>query len=201
MSSALDYTRGTNATLARGYQWVDESNSPVPESRVAGSARGHYVPESYMVLSCISGAGATICSVNDYISWIKAFTDTADPLTLSNESSPITPNLYNSVLKPETILNRDGSAKRLNDFDMPGLYSAGWSSFVLDNHTAVYHDGGVIYFGTKTFFLVDDGYGIFTMENTAGSSNIVGGMIAAELLSKRFRISKKEQATHREVVH
>lgn len=86
--------------LARGYCWdAQKGDSSDSGSLVSDS---HYVPEPYVNLTSITGAGATISSVNDYALWIIAYLDVANATKPVNVSSPINPTLYRDVLTPRT---------------------------------------------------------------------------------------------------
>src|SRR4030095_862000 len=54
--------------------------------------------------------------------------------------------------------------------------------------------GGLPGFGTIVLFLPDEGYGIVTMGNTAGTSNTVGSLIALALLERKLGLSSEESA-------
>jgi CubicO group peptidase (beta-lactamase class C family) len=174
----------TQSNLARGYYWDPEKNG----------ASNQYVPEHYLNISGISGAGATTSSVNDYALWVKAFLDTANTAKPRNTSSPLNYALYRDVLTPRTIVLppfMDSSP----EFLTPQLYALGWTSISVMGHTVVGHGGGLPGFGTTVLFLPDDSYGVVVMGNTAITSNIVGNLIAVVLLKKKLGLSMEESAS------
>jgi CubicO group peptidase (beta-lactamase class C family) len=182
----------SRGNLARGYFWdftKDDASTPG-----SSSSNSPYVSEPYINISSITGAGATISSVNDYALWVKAYLDVGNATKATNFSSPINPTLYRDVLTPRTIvqLPPDISAP---DFITPQLYALGWTTFSLGSHTVVAHGGGLPGFGTLVLFLPNDGYGIVTMGNTAVTSNIVGNLIALVLLERKLGLSVEESAS------
>lgn len=188
MTSTSFSVADAKGRLARGYYWDDSSTSGRP------ILHSHYVSEPYINISSITGAGATISSVNDYALWIKAFLDVANTTKPMNVSSPINPTLYRDVLTPRTIA--------LPPFEVPAppfltpqLYALGWITFSFGGYTVVAHGGGLPGFGTVVLFLPDEGYGIVTMGNTAGTSNMVGNLIALVLLKRKLGLSSEESAS------
>lgn len=80
-------------------------------------------------------------------------------------------------------------------FITPQLYALGWATLSIKGYTVVGHTGGLPGFGANILFLPDDGYGVVTMGNTAGTSNIVGNLIAMVLLKQKLRLSIEENAS------
>jgi hypothetical protein len=178
--------------LARGYFWdYTKDGFSTPGSPLSNNP---YVSEPYINASAIAGAGATISSVNDYALWVRAYLDVANATKATNFSSPINPTLYHDVLTPRTIVQLPPGFSA-PDFMTPQLYALGWITFSLGSHTVVGHGGGLPGFGTNILFLPDDGYGIITMGNTAGTSNIAGNLIALVLLEQKLRLSVEESAS------
>lgn len=183
--------------LARGYYWDLTKDDTSNTGR--SSSNSQYVSEPYVNISCITGAGATISSVNDYALWIKAYLDVANATKPTNISSPIDHSLYRDVLMPRTIAALPISLYD-SDFLTPQLYALGWLVFSIGGHTIVGHDGGLPGFGTVILFLPDDGYGIVTMGNTAGTSNVVGVLSALVLLKRKFGLSIEESASAKAIL-
>jgi CubicO group peptidase (beta-lactamase class C family) len=181
------------SNLARGYYWDLEKNGA--SAREGFSTPEHqYVPEHYLNISGISGAGATTSSVNDYALWVKAFLDTANAAEPKNTSSPINYALYRDILTPRTIV-LPPPMNSSSDFLTPQLYTLGWTSISIMGHTIIGHGGGLPGFGTTVLFLPDDSYGVVVMGNTAVTSNIVGNLIAVALLKQKFGLSIEESAS------
>ena len=181
------------SNLARGYYWDLEKNGASAREGFSTPETG-YVPERYLNLSGIAGAGATTSSVNDYALWVKAFLDTANAAKSRNTSSPINYALYRDVLTPRTIVLppfTDSSP----GFLTPWLYALGWTSISVMGHTVVGHGGSLPGFGTTLLFLPDNSYGVVVMGNTAVTSNIVGNLITAVLLKQKLGLSIEESAS------
>ena len=181
------------SNLARGYYWDPEKHGASAGEGLS-TPENQYVPEYYLNISGISGAGATTSSVNDYALWVKAFLDTANTAKPRNVSSPINYALYHDVLTPRTIALppfMDPDPRFLT----PQLYALGWTSISVMGHTVVGHGGGLPGFGTTVLFLPGDSYGVVVMGNTAITSNIAGNLIAAVLLKEKLGLSIEESAS------
>lgn len=165
-----------SSRLARGYFWDP------PTSDQTTTSKGQYVAEPYIDIGPISGAGATISTVNDYALWIKAWLDA--PYS-QNSSSPITRRIFRDLLSPRTIISGLGSDDGLH-FISPPLYGLGWLTTKILGETLVFHNGGLTGFGTELYMLPEQGYGVITMGNTAETSNDAGAMIAGSLLLQKL---------------
>lgn len=166
--------------LARGYYWVENDDN---------GAAGYYVPEPYLDLAPLAGAGAIISSVNDYAVWMKAILETSPALhRASNKSPPITSQIYHDILSPRTFVdeivipNSDPNAF----IDLPH-YALGWFSTRFAGRRIIAHGGSLTGFGAELFILPDDDFGIITMGNTVATSNIAGQLIASIILQAKFR--------------
>jgi CubicO group peptidase (beta-lactamase class C family) len=183
----------TQSNLARGYYWNPDKNGASAREGFS-TPENEYVPEHYLNISSISGAGATTSSVNDYALWVKAFLDTANAARPRNTSSPINYALYRDVLTPRTIV-LPPLMDSYPGFITPQLYALGWTSISVMGHTIVGHGGGLPGFGTTVIFLPDDGYGVVVMGNTAITSNIVGNIITVVLLKQKLGLNIEESAS------
>jgi CubicO group peptidase (beta-lactamase class C family) len=150
---------GEESRLARGYYW----DPPASEQLV--TSKGKYVPEPYIDISPISGAGSTISTVNDYALWVRAWLDAADVDGAGKRSSPITYRILHDLLSPRSIIsdlaNDQGPDKFA--FVTPPHYALGWVTFKIGSETIVWHNGGLTGFGTEVFMLPGQSYGIITM--------------------------------------
>ena len=179
--------------LSRGYWYPGD---PGIKGSPSNTNNSNFIPEPYINIGPISGAGSIISSVNDYALWIKAYLDVANTTKLTNASSPINPFLYHSVFTPRTIVNEPTDPfEPGNDFMLPMLYGLGWGMLKVLGHTITGHTGGLTGFGTNVLILPDDGVGIVTMGNTAITSNIAGNDICIELLKKRLGLGVEEAET------
>lgn len=142
--------------LARGYYWDP------PASEQPAVSGGRYVPEPYLDISPISGAGSTISTVNDYALWIRAWLDAAPVNGSGNESNPITNRIFHDLLSPRTIISDLVDTDDLG-FITPPNYALGWVISTIGDKTVVWHNGGLTGFGTEVFMLPGQNYGIVTM--------------------------------------
>lgn len=163
--ASTTWTKPDSARLARAYYWDPDQEQ--------------YVTDPYVDLSPISGAGATISTVNDYALWIKAWLEA--PFH-RNDSSPLTPRMYNDLWGPRAILPPEMTSNSIT----PPLYGLGWITIDFEGQPLVSHGGSLTGFGTELFILPESGFGIVTMGNTLGTSNAVGAAIAGQLLVEKL---------------
>lgn len=163
--------------LSRGYFWNKD----------------HYLPEPYVDLNPLAGAGATISSVNDYALWIQALLNAG-----TNDSSPITGSIYGAITNPRTIIN---NLPPMGDQEFPPLYALGWINVMIGSHRITTHSGSVTGFGANVFILPDEGFGFVSMANTMGSSNQVGATIFFEVLKKLGKASSMYDTFHLNSLH
>lgn len=168
----------SHSSLARGYYWA-----PSPNGTDSTLQKGRYVPEPYLDLLPISGAGATISTVNDYSLWVKAWLDAANASKPTNTSSPVTISIFHDLVTPRSIISESDSVV---DFMFPPLYGLGWVNCQFLGETVIQHGGGLTGFGANVFLVPGKSFGVVTMGNTAGTSNIVGALIVYQLLSKKL---------------
>ena len=142
--------------VARGYYW-----DPPPNEQLVPS-KGKYIPEPYIDISPISGAGSTISTVNDYALWVMAWLEAANVAGPRNKSSPINSRIFHDLLSPRTIISDLAYPDKLG-FITPPHYALGWVTTKIGGETLVWHNGGLTGFGTEVFMLPGQGYGIITM--------------------------------------
>ena len=186
----LPSTEGEKCRLARGYYWDP------PSSKQLTASKGRYIPEPYLDISPISGAGSTISTVNDYSLWIRAWLDAARSGDSINASSPITRRIFHDLLSPRMIvseLDDDDEPDKL-DFVTPPNYALGWATDAALGETLVGHNGGLTGFGTEVYMLPGHKYGIITMGNTADTSNVAGGIIVSRLLLEKLNMTAAHKA-------
>ncbi|KAK3657605.1 hypothetical protein LTR56_002380 [Elasticomyces elasticus] len=171
--------------LATGYYW-DPNGSGGHES----VRKGRYVPEPYLDIFPISGAGATISTVNDYALWIEAWLNAATvPDKYANKSSPITKSFFTALATPRTIIQGFNDVTDPFAFATPITYALGWMTLKVLGQPVITHDGGLTGFGTCLYLFPGLDYGVVTMGNTAGTSNHAGSMVASLLLVQRLGLS------------
>ena len=168
----------SKSKLARGYFW-DSSTK-----------KGRYIPEPYLDLLPISGAGATISTVNDYALWIKALLSAADSNGKANHSSPITTAMFHDLVTPRTIVSTDFyDSEDPWAFVNPALYALGWLTIKAGGETIIAHNGGLTGFGTNVYLVPEHRFGIAMMGNTADTSNEAEGVLATVLLKRKLGIT------------
>ncbi|KAK6001313.1 hypothetical protein QM012_002644 [Aureobasidium pullulans] len=167
---------GGQKRLSRGYFWKND----------------HYLPEPYVNLDPLAGAGATISSINDYALWIQALLN-----AFTNDSSPITQEIYRDVTGARTIM--PGLFGRIEDF--PLLYALGWINIMAGPHRVITHSGSVTGFGTNVYILPDEEIGLVTMANTMGSSNQAGALIFIEILKRLGKVSSVNDTAYLNSLH
>jgi CubicO group peptidase (beta-lactamase class C family) len=173
--------------LARGYYW-----NPGSDGEIKGTRKDHYVPEPYIDISPISGAGATISTVKDYSLWVKALLDASrnEP----NSESPVTGRMVNDLFRPRTIIqfeDDDDDERDTEPLVRPSLYALAWVSVDLFGESVVGHNGGLTGFGTELYMLPGKNFGVVTMGNTAMTSNIAGQIISAQLLIRKIGVDPR----------
>jgi len=180
-----------HSRLARGYYW----NTTDADDAIA-SHNGNYVPDPYIDILPISGAGATISTVNDYALWMKALLDAAkgEKDSTHNESSPMTSAMLRDLFSPRTII-LDAADQESSILPITATYGLGWILIDLFGTRVVYHSGGLTGFGTQLYLLPDLGYGVVTMGNTAGPSNDAGAVIASKLIADKISASTARTAS------
>ncbi|KAK4546995.1 hypothetical protein LTR36_001215 [Oleoguttula mirabilis] len=177
-SFALPASEKDGSRLARGYYW--------DESAEGASAEGRYVAEPYVDLLPISGAGATISTVNDYALWIKSLLHAADHEKPANKSSPVSHGLFRDLINPRTIVGDYSGSNDDYAFAAPAVYSLGWISARVLGEVVITHGGGVPGFGTDLFLVPGKAFGFVLMGNTAGTSNVAESVVASRLLTSKI---------------
>ena len=135
--------RGFSDRMVTGSVW-DRTNSTYQPIEMPDT------PES-------QGAGSIVTSVNDFIKWIKA---------LINHEDPITDELYKGLTRMRSFTNPD--ANWLKPHTSPVAYAAGLEVWFYRGHMVVGHDGGIVGFGSRFFFLPRLGFGVVILGNASG---------------------------------
>lgn len=177
-------TATEKSKLSRGYYWDPDSSS--------------YIPEPYLDILPISGAGATISTVNDYSLWMKALLSAAGPHENANKSSPVTPAMFHDITTPRTFVPGTRFSKGLG-FVVPPVYALGWANYKAHGEIVVFHSGGLPGFGTNLYLLPERNFGVVTMGNTAGTSNEAGGVLASELIRRKLKMVKGSSVATSEI--
>lgn len=193
-SFTIPSTDSAGSRLARGYYWHAQSELDNPSTR-----KGSYVPEPYIDIFPISGAGATISTVNDYALWAKAWLDVADASKPANKSSPITKRMFRDLVTPRSVISDYSDDVDELDFITPPGYALGWITTKVLGETLVAHDGGLTGFGTGLYLIPAKGYAIASMGNTAITSNIVSSIVTSRLLIQKLGFGALQEASIAEV--
>ena len=178
MSTSMN-TLSNNASqfgdrLARGYYCHS-----IGKDR-SHSQNGHCLPEPYLDLAVVSGAGAIISSVTDYALWLRAILQSADPAGIANISSPLTADMVRDLFTPRTIPVTKGKSAA------QPLVALGWVTATFLGQRLVGHNGGLPGFGTEIHMLLDSKFGVVAMGNTALTSNAAGRAVTARLLAAKL---------------
>lgn len=182
--------------LARGYYWHSSDGSGSVDSE-----HGEYVPDPYLDILPISGAGATISTVNDYALWMKAWLDASSDAVPQNTSSPVTDRIVRDLATARTIILPDADQGQPAELHTPPLYGLGWITADIFGEKIIVHNGGLTGFGTQLYLFPNIQYGIVTMGNTAGTSNFAGDQIAAKLLMDKIRTAENVHVNSADIVH
>ncbi|KAG9962154.1 beta-lactamase/transpeptidase-like protein, partial [Aureobasidium melanogenum] len=163
-------------TLSRGYFWNKD----------------HYLPEPYVNLDSLAGAGATISSVNDYALWIQALLNAG-----TNDSSAINEAIYKDLTGARTIMG--GLFDTIQP--IPPLYALGWINIMAGAHEVITHSGSVTGFGANVYIFPGEEIGLVSMANTMGSSNQAGALIFIEILKRLGKASSVNDTAHLDSLH
>jgi CubicO group peptidase (beta-lactamase class C family) len=189
LSTSFTPALQSSSNIARGYYWD-------PSTTNHG-----YIPEPYLDLLPISGAGATISTVNDYALWIKALLSAADPHGPTNHSSPMTTAIFHDLVTPRTIISSNSpEPKNAWTFANPPLYSLGWITLNIAGETIIMHEGSLTGFGSAVYLLPEYQFGIVMMGNTEHTSNLAEAVLASVLLKWKLENARKLDGRESELV-
>ena len=203
-------------SLARGYYWVAKEGCYVPDcyldlGPVVGAGANISTVNEYAlwVKDLLAASGANISTVNEYALWMKALlTATSQPdesgdngsATKPKRKSPITRHHFSAITHPRTIIGESvvgASGPKTpvsrNDHLNPNMYALGWAIHPrrFPGHSLIGHGGGLPGFGTQVYLCPDDDFGVVTMANTSITSNVVGDILAQELIGRKLGFSKE----------
>ena len=157
LSDAKEAVTSHHKSLARGYFWENRTEQ--------------YLPDEYMDLSEISGAGAIISNVLDYSKYLRAMIGEAPPISSTGHSSLREPRSF-MILGPS--------------ISHPGLdtitYSLGWSLGNYRGQKIIFHEGGLIGFGSLMLYMPGRQWGVAMMANTRGTSNLAEEILLYALI-------------------
>jgi CubicO group peptidase (beta-lactamase class C family) len=153
-------------TVAKGYFWNNYTEE--------------YEPEEYITDEILSGAGGTISSVMDYSLYLRAMI-TKDTRFLSERS-------FGELRTPRIIDPVPGGPKNPTNPFIFSAYGLGWQFGYFRNSIIYHHGGSVPGFGAFMAYTPEKECGIAIMANTGLTSNLVGAILATELLDRVFDV-------------
>ena len=182
--------------MSRGYFWV--------EPQTSDREKGYYVPERFLDLAGIAPAGATISSVLDYAKWMKVLMGArigslnAEDTEIeghgnSRPEKVLSKKLFEELTTPRTTDEIDPQRILPNSQMIPTLVALGWflpSSALGALHPIITHGGGLNGYGTELLMMPNDDFGVVTMGNTGGTSNIVGSILTLELILRKMGLKE-----------
>ncbi|KAK0628928.1 beta-lactamase/transpeptidase-like protein [Bombardia bombarda] len=171
---SLEAAQAAPEELAAPYQWVDEE-----EEMGDKGGGGRFLELAPMTLNEVGGAGATVSTVKDYARWLQC---------LLEEGAPLSKKAHEALREPKIST---GEGKGI--FDTTLSYASGWDVGSYKGHRVVKHNGGLKAYGTEVSFFPDDGFGVVTMGNTAGTANTVGAILVWHLVDEKLGIPREER--------
>lgn len=145
----------SGTVLARGYAWDSTSEK--------------YVEEAIPDFPAVSGAGAMISNVLDYVKWLRC---------MMTQSSPLSHASHQTLIEPRIHYQNQST----NPFPGPHGYALGWRVDMYQGHRIIWHTGGWTGFGCTMMYLPDLQWGVVMLGNTSGTSNMVQTMLYMRLL-------------------
>ncbi|KXT02234.1 hypothetical protein AC578_5078 [Pseudocercospora eumusae] len=159
--------------LATGYYWHEDG--------------GYFVPDEYMDLKAVAGAGAIISSVNDMVKWMDALLNVSCPRRMATDDPSSLPvisrDLFQEMITPRALVPH-GSTSICDHCCGPSTYGLGWFLHTIGTNRVVSHGGGMAGFGTVLYLLPERGLGFVAMANTMGTSNTLGQILFLEVLQR-----------------
>lgn len=156
LSDAKKAVKDGKAKIAKGYKW--EAQEEV------------FRELEWMEVGELSGAGGVISTVLDYTQWMKMMLNQAPPLSKQGHQALTNPRIIAQKLTPP--------------FDAPSLVALGWAVMTYHGESVIYHDGGLIGFGTELFLLPNRNWGITLMGNTGETSNYAATSLMYHLIDE-----------------
>ncbi len=176
--------------MTRSYFSLHQAELAVGEGAAELSA-GHvwnnhtkkYIQTEWMNNTLVAGAGHVISNVLDYAKWLQF---------LMNEAPPLSKAGHQTLRDPRITLD-SASLPGFAGFTGNSSYALGWTIENYRGEPLINHGGGLPGFGAKIGYLPNRHYGIATMGNTAGSSNIVGEILFYRLLDDYLNVPTEER--------
>jgi hypothetical protein len=147
----------SGTVLARGYAWDALSDK--------------YVEEAIPDFPAVSGAGAMISNVLDYVKWLRC---------MMTQSSPLSHASHQTLIEPRIPFQNHGTIP----FPAPHAYALGWRIDEYQGHRIIWHTGGWTGFGCTMMYLPDLQWGLVMMSNMAVPSNMLQTVLYMHLLDE-----------------
>ena len=157
-----------NATLARGYMWVNSTQE--------------FAEVPYIDESVASGAGAVISNVLDYAKWLQCMMTKSPPLSRAGHIAVRTPRI--NIVSP---------TGEMPPFTGSASYGLGWQLVIYRGEPIISHDGGLIGFGALMAYLPRRQWGVTMMGNTAATSNFAQQVLIFQLMDDLLSTPNSER--------
>lgn len=168
LSDAEAATHTGNASLARGYLWLNRSQE--------------YRSLPYFDSDAVSGAGGTISNVLDYAKWLRCMMTIATPLSQAAHSSLRFPRISLPPFIPghTGFIGSDG-------------YALGWFISNYRGELMIWHPGGLGGFATMMAYLPRRQWGIAIMANSGENGANVHQILSYKLLDDLLGTPRSER--------
>lgn len=166
LADAKTAVKMENEFLARGYFWENTSQT--------------YVPEDYIHLPSLAGAGGVISNVLDYAKYLRA---------MINQAPPLSPAAHVALRSPRSIMDP------IEEFPNTGptTYAFGWMVSSYRGETIIWHDGAIFGFGALMLYMPWRKWGITMMANTMQSGNAAQRTLLYSILDKLLDTPPKDR--------
>ena len=170
LSDAEAATHNGNASLARGYLWLNRSQE--------------YRSLPYMDSDAVSGAGATISNVLDYAKWLKC---------MMTMSAPLSEAAHNSLRFPRINLLPFVAEHEHTGFIGYDGYALGWMISNYRGEAMIWHPGGLPGFATMMAYLPRRQWGIAIMANSGDTGVNAHQILSYKLLDDLLETPRSER--------
>ncbi|KAJ5646164.1 hypothetical protein N7490_002536 [Penicillium lividum] len=139
LQDARDYAASEGVTLAKAYGWNDASSEPMEIPYCEGT---------------LSGAGAVISTVRDYVTYIRS---------MIRQSGPLSKSAYEELLKPRSFV-----PQLLPQLTQQIFYTLGLISSTYRGETIILHPGGLDGMTATMIFFPKRDWGVAVFCNATG---------------------------------